>query len=355
MASRSLNTLQAGRALAAVTVLLYHVTVTTMLPKYLHANTFLAFRSGNSGVQFFFVLSGFVIWLAHRKDIGHAAVLKEYLWKRFRRLYPPLWAVLIVSTAIFLIVPSFGWGGETHPSTILSAFLVGPAKQDLILHPEWTLRREVLFYLVFSISIVNKRLGKATMIAWLALSAILPCFNIGYPLNFFFSTFNLLFGLGILTCWLFLRGGIKRPAIIFAAGFTLFAAAWILHDVNAMQDGNGLNLFYGVGAALMMLGLVVVETAGYLQVPGWLVFLGEASYSIYLVNFPAISGALKVMLKLQNKYHLSNYSVYIATSLAALAVSVIFHLIVEKPLIKSLSKITFDDRKRRLVEPTTVA
>jgi len=68
--SRSLRTLQAGRAFAALAVLFFHTNITLSFPKYLGREIAPAFSSGYSGVHFFFVLSGFVVILAHFTDIG---------------------------------------------------------------------------------------------------------------------------------------------------------------------------------------------------------------------------------------------------------------------------------------------
>jgi peptidoglycan/LPS O-acetylase OafA/YrhL len=86
MSARPLNTLQAGRAVACLAVLLLHTDVTLTLPKYLGHDIFPIFNAGGAGVQFFFVLSGFVILLVHQKDIDNPSKVAEFLWKRFRRV-----------------------------------------------------------------------------------------------------------------------------------------------------------------------------------------------------------------------------------------------------------------------------
>ena len=85
-----------GRGLAALSVLLFHVNIVLKLPKYLNNDIFPFFNFGYCGINYFFVLSGFVIFLAHEKDIGQAARVPMFLWKRFRRVYPVLWMVLLL-------------------------------------------------------------------------------------------------------------------------------------------------------------------------------------------------------------------------------------------------------------------
>jgi exopolysaccharide production protein ExoZ len=118
MKSRPLNTLQAGRAGASLAVLLFHTNAILSLSKYLGRDVFPLFKSGASGVQFFFVLSGFVILLVHEKDVGNPAKIGEFLWKRFRRIYPPFWIGLLIITPVYFLIPSFGVGGERSLSMI---------------------------------------------------------------------------------------------------------------------------------------------------------------------------------------------------------------------------------------------
>ena len=62
---KQLVSLQLGRAFAALAVLLYHTNATLALPKYLGRDMLPALWGADAGVHYFFVLSGFVIWLAH--------------------------------------------------------------------------------------------------------------------------------------------------------------------------------------------------------------------------------------------------------------------------------------------------
>jgi exopolysaccharide production protein ExoZ len=340
MAPRSLNTLQAGRAVACLAVLLFHTDVTLALPKYLGREIFPIFGVGGAGVQFFFVLSGFVILLAHLKDIDKPSKVAEFLWKRFRRVYPMLWIVLLLVIPVFLLVPSYGTGKELGFGSIVPAFLLSPSSQDYLLKPMWTLRHEVLFYLIFSVSIWRRRIGFAIGGIWIALGAIVPWFHLDFPWSFFFSSNHLLFAFGMLACLAFHSARVPRSAALIAtvAGAIAFAFVWFadLHKVLTVRDA--LNVLYGLAAALMVLGLAVLERDRGLRVPGTLRFLGEASYSIYLVHFPALSAAIKVTLTLSKLLRAPDPIVFIATASAALGAGVLFHLAIERPLMLQLTK-----------------
>ena len=340
MTPRSLNTLQAGRAVACLAVLLFHTNFTLSLPKYLGREIFPIVGVGGAGVQYFFVLSGFVILLAHRKDIDKPSKVAEFLWKRFRRVYPLLWIVLLLVIPVFLLVPSYGTGKELGFGSIVPAFLLSPSPQDYLLKPMWTLRHEVLFYLIFSVSIWRRRIGFAVGGIWIALGAIVPWFHLDFPWSFLFSSNHFLFAFGMLACVAFQSGHVPRSAALIAtvAGAILFANVWFvdLHRVLTVRDA--LNVLYGLAAALMVLGLAVIERDRGLRVPGTLRFLGEASYSIYLVHFPALSAAIKVALTLNKLLRAPDTIVFVATASAALGAGVLFHLAIERPLMLLLTK-----------------
>jgi exopolysaccharide production protein ExoZ len=85
-----LNSLQACRAAAAILVVFYHTSHGIFrLEKYFGHKPFgPVFDFGFAGVDFFFVLSGFIMIHVHAGDIGQPRMLAAYLWKRFSRIYP---------------------------------------------------------------------------------------------------------------------------------------------------------------------------------------------------------------------------------------------------------------------------
>ena len=83
------------RMIAAFQVLFGHMVVHLKLPisaTLFHATYF--FR----GVPIFFVISGFLIWFS----IGRSKSYKEYLMKRFWRIYPELWGAVVIGTIVIV-------------------------------------------------------------------------------------------------------------------------------------------------------------------------------------------------------------------------------------------------------------
>src|SRR4028118_2438079 len=78
---KKLNLLQAYRGIAALLVVMVHITITST--DILNQVTFFnLFRAGWSGVDYFFVLSGFIMVYVHRSAIGKKDQLKSFLVKR---------------------------------------------------------------------------------------------------------------------------------------------------------------------------------------------------------------------------------------------------------------------------------
>jgi len=105
-----LATVQGGRAGAAIAVVLFHCTGIVGLQKYGgHAAFDVVTKSGDLGVDFFFVLSGFIILHAHFRDIGVGNKIGRYVWRRVTRIYPVYRAYL---TALFVLIAlGVGSGG----------------------------------------------------------------------------------------------------------------------------------------------------------------------------------------------------------------------------------------------------
>jgi len=81
--------IEASRGIAALLVVLFHTTVIMNLPKYFGALPLHGlFKFGYAGVDFFFVLSGFIILHTHMNDIGKKGAIASYARKRFIRVLP---------------------------------------------------------------------------------------------------------------------------------------------------------------------------------------------------------------------------------------------------------------------------
>jgi peptidoglycan/LPS O-acetylase OafA/YrhL len=319
-------------------VVLYHCGGLAALPKYWNRAWGQYFIWGHSGVNFFFVLSGVVILYAHWNDVGRPAALATYAVKRIRRIYPLYWIVLAVIIPVYFLIPSFGAASERNPLVIFeSVVLVHFRHSESVLSVGWTLYHEVMFYALFAIVILNRRLGTILLSLWMAASTyclVWPPAN--SILEIYISPLHLLFGFGI--CVLLFVRRTKASGMPFAL---IGAAGFIACCVGEGMAGNAapyLNLLYGLFAALALGGCMLLEQQGSLAVPGILKSLGDASYSIYLVHFPVLSLLAKIMYRGCNRLRVPVVIPFLLLAIAGVAVGVAVHHFVEKPLLQLLGK-----------------
>ena len=216
-----LEGIQLGRAVAALMVLLYHCN-DFFLPERLYAGLDggRIFRMGYAGVEFFFVLSGFIMILVHRSDFDQPDRAAAYLRKRIVRIYPLLWIVLLGVLALNHVA-----GRASDPSAIAATFTLWPIRGDLVLVPAWTLQHEMLFYLLFMLVIINVRIGLSLLAIWMAgclAAAFVGPFT--YPFSFLFSPYNLLFPFGMLAGLVVKKVSKRDARQAFATGLLLFVA-----------------------------------------------------------------------------------------------------------------------------------
>jgi exopolysaccharide production protein ExoZ len=152
-----LHSLQQARGLAEMAVLAFHLSLMLTLPRYLGQELFADFtRRGNLGVDFFFVLSGFIIAFAHGHDIGRPDRLRNYVTRRFVRLFPVYWLYV----GIFCVLVTMGFGtAVVLPNTvghwISTVFLIRLGNFVFPIAPAWTLVHELAFYFVFALLIIG--------------------------------------------------------------------------------------------------------------------------------------------------------------------------------------------------------
>jgi len=291
-----LEGVEAARGVAALLVVLYHAAlhlegnvpgsaVLWGLPHF-----------GHAGVDFFFVLSGFIITFVHRTDIGKPNRLAHYLERRFTRVFPFYWLVLAFSLLGIGLLHRAQFPGVRE---LLSNLLLLPQSEDKIVGGAWTLVYEIMFYFVFAIAICNRRIGAAVLCVWAALVAAGFFLTRGseiVPLAVATSPFCLEFFLGIGAAAILSGYTVRRSGPVLAIGVAGFALAGLC-EVSGRLDGFGATarLVYGTCSFLVILALVEHERLGRLRVPRFMAVLGRASYSVYLVHLIAIGVTFKFL------------------------------------------------------------
>jgi exopolysaccharide production protein ExoZ len=324
--ARQLLSLQAGRAIAAMLVVVHHAA--------LLSGAF-SFNAGRLGVQYFFALSGIVILTAHWDDLDKPSAFPSFAWKRFRRIYPVYWIVLIPQLLWIATSPRHENLYQRDPWVIVSSILLVHLHSfHTTVTVAWTLFHEILFYAFFALILLNRRIGSIAMALWLAGSFFF--FNPPNPFGAnFFSPLHLIFGFGMFAAWLLRRGKIQWPAIPLVSGFAIFV--WACGIANQrVEISDQTNLLAGFGAMLATLGLVEFERRGWLHVYAWITLLGDASYSIYLVHYPVLYALTPRAIVFLPQHHVSLLAATILLTLLSTIAGLLFHLFVERPLLQWL-------------------
>jgi exopolysaccharide production protein ExoZ len=350
-----LTTLQVGRAVAALMVLFFHLGGTINAEKYYGLNfvpQLGVFRFGDAGVEFFFVLSGFLITFIHYGDIGRREKIFSYLKKRLVRIYPTYWFCLTL-----VIVAALGFASlrETLPSgffTYLFTYLLVPQDKTIVggtgapvLGVAWTLQYEMFFYLSFALFILSRFAGFLLLGAYLIGFVVVKFQGItGFPMDFIFAEYCFMFLFGAIVGVLYSRAiPVKLPKASFILGilgFALIAAVDVVYrDSSYLDNRMERKLGYSLFSALMIYALVTLEGAGAISVKNRLLLLiGDASYAIYLIHFPIVSAVTKFFYHLFPKTSYFAVGNFLVCSLICIAAGIAIHLFFEKRILAYLNK-----------------
>lgn len=341
---KQLLLIQSLRGIAALLVLVHHgAGVGNKYLDYKYSNNI--FSAGWIGVDFFFVLSGFIIFYVHYNDIGQKKKLKPFYLKRFLRVYPIYWVMTIVLSALFFIVPSWGIGYETNIDVIIKSMLLFPQAHDPIVNVGWTLVHEIFFYLMFS-TLIYFRARYSSVIAtvWI-IGILLNAIGIvdlkgNFYLNFIFNNYNLEFIFGCVVGYLVLKSSsIRYKSGILLSGTVGLIISWYLLLQGVLQRYHTESMLaLGISCTLIVLAAAYTDLNSNLKMPKPLLLLGDASYSIYLTHFYVFVFLFKVLKKIE---HINPFNKFITVSLSLVIVTVLgvlFHITIEKPLLKHLNR-----------------
>ena len=327
-ASQKFEGIQATRFLAAFLVLVTHSTFYVSTRITPGSNLWV---NGAQGVSIFFVISGFVMMLSASALMGQPGAVRRFVTGRLVRIVPLYWTLNIVKLGLLVFVPSMVLAHPTVSNVVLSLLFVPSRNSGGIVETfygvGWTLNFEMFFYLVVAVALAIKRpiLSVVTpvLIAFAALSLIRTdawpaVTDLCRPI-----VLNFLWGAAI--AWLHLRG-IRLPAVA-ALGFVAAGVAAIILS----PDAFGLQFPYG----LLVFGIVSLEPWLKGRVPRWLIFGGDASYSLYLVH-PLVGVAVTVVL---HRLNIVSAPLAMAMIIAVcLAVAAVTYRYFERPVTEALQR-----------------
>ncbi|WP_201097452.1 acyltransferase family protein [Thiocystis minor] len=351
MGGDKLYTIQILRGVAAILVVLFHATMLCS-SKFNLAPFNRFFLFGFSGVHIFFVLSGFIIVTIHYHDIGRPSKLISYLKKRFSRIYPNYWLVLTLISLWYLFVINI-MPIHITPTLIyqnLNLFFPPP---KFINPVSWTLSMEVFFYFIFSILILNRKLGVLALSLWLIGVLLTQFFSIKIPVipRYVFSKYVILFWIGMLTAYMLIHmrniETVRREWFAWSLGtlgLILFSAtALAVWGGGIINFTHWIPLFgFGLAGALLIFFTLSNRAESFIQNRKILTSLGDASYSIYLIHYPLLLGLIFILRKhvtVDNGFSIAIF--FVVISVIAVISGWLFHLFLERPLLKFVRGVLF--------------
>lgn len=339
-----LNSLTSARGIAAWLVVLYHLRAST---PWMPSPVMDVLNKGYLAVDFFFMLSGFVIYLSGHKVLERdgARAVPGFLLRRIARIYP-LYALILFGTIIFAsAIRVHGGDASGYPLRELPLHIVmiqnwGFTEQLSWNHPAWSISTEFAAYLMFPIILLVTPIASARR-STLLIGMILSLVVLALILHFFgqvrlgedvthSGTIRCLceFICGNLLCACWLRGDPQDPRM-FATASLIVAVAGTLW---ASGVANETMVFPAITACIvLMLAQLSLRFEGNSLWPlHWrtCIYLGEISYATYLAHF-----MLFIIFKLVFVDDASNVApARIALFLFGLLIaSIALHEFVEKP------------------------
>jgi peptidoglycan/LPS O-acetylase OafA/YrhL len=290
------------------------------------------FTMGDYRTDTFFIISGFLIFLSFDSDHDK----KRFYTKRFFRIFP-LYAIVIAAQTLFFIIYSDGSTWQLIKYFLSNIFFlnflspsVGSTLSDLtrdaINGALWTLKNEVVFYLIVPVLYAfYKKWGLKFFIFLYILCGmymfVSDFINIHKLLVLFPAQFRFIL-VGILLYVMFDKINKNNIYLLAAFGFNLI----LLFKSNYVFDF----LFYPI-----MLGFIIIFVVYYLPV---IRIKYDFSYSFFIFHYPIIQLTLYFGLNPSNP----------ALSLIALfSVILILSLLSEKYIEKRFIQMGKDIIKRK--------
>lgn len=263
------------RGLAALTVVFYHIAMYFKLNVERYSVFDDLFLHGNLGVQLFFIISGFVIYMSMQKHPDP----KAFLISRFSKLYPTYWTCVILTFIVISITPYW-----TIPVTFNEMLINLTMFQHWFRVRDvdgvyWTLAIELCFYMMVLFILIFKKVEK---IEWFGLAWLMVMLLVYFLSKYIPGTLDLYYWIPLLK-----NGTLFCAGIIFylmrtqgqtpQRFFYLALCLGIHFVINPLLESV-------VVTAYFLIFLLVVQNKMSFLINKPLLFLGNISYALYLIN-----------------------------------------------------------------------
>lgn len=336
------------RGIAAIAVMLFHVF--PAFPGGLISHGYLA-------VDFFFLLSGFVIALNYEAKLNAGMQLRRFVALRLIRLYPLAVAAVLSSAILKLIYPQPQIPDAVFLSNLIANALLIPntlvtsAEKFPFLLPSWSLFCEIIVNLVYAFVtpiLKDSILKTVAVIAGIALAYL--TFTEGTVQTLYHNvSYGIIrtvfsFSLGVLFFRIFYNNPTrsKVPSIVIYAALILV----VVFPVGIIR-----NSIYDLMSVMLIFPAILwasISRPGPSRSPIENE-LGELSYPIYLLHMPAASYAGVAL-----GWAVGGYVLSVMTAVITLVMAALTWRFYDRPLRSWLSR-KFLGRPNRTTLPSPLA
>jgi peptidoglycan/LPS O-acetylase OafA/YrhL len=273
-----------------------------------------------------------------------------FLGKRLARVFP-LYALALLLVCAFVLAGFRLFGVERIELTrlvlsllFIPAFDAGGHAVHPYLFVGWTLQYEMFFYIVFSIALFSGHRHRELVVIAFFMTIAAAAELVASPLvRYYANPIVWEFVYGILIAKYALSsveanasGKALFAQFLIGIGILLLALGALAYPDLTLAHRS---VFYGIPAAMIVLGSVLLEKCGSVSLNRLLLTLGFASYSIYLTH-PFVlqfAGKAVIMAGITQSLPLLLGS-YILMAIGVGIVGVLCYTLVERPVASGLSR-----------------
>jgi peptidoglycan/LPS O-acetylase OafA/YrhL len=336
---KKLESLQALRGIAAFLVIFFHYRFFLKEQGETGQNIWDAlFGWGIIGVDIFFVISGFIMIYTTQHYAAKISSAKRFLINRAIRIIPLYYIGLLIAFFLSGAMSTFHYPDKVQ--NLFSALTFTVYKTSITPHyiddggmynVRWTLNYEVYFYIAFALCLLVKHLLLALIVFGIVMVGIIPFMAgfqptvgiEGYPfsspaLGLLTNPLFLEFIIGAAAGYLYIK--LKNKFLsnnmpIVAGLIALFLFIYIAFGIKSGEI-RAFNIESTILIALFVLFLTLGEPVIKKIIPRVLVYLGEISFSLYLLHGAIGIAVVKRMSSFEPAEYRGAATVLIAISLS---------------------------------------
>lgn len=315
---KRISVLDSLRGLAAIFVMLFHFTsFYEVVCEPLKINSLLKFPRGFYGVQLFFMISGFVIFMTVNKITDY----RKFIYKRLVRLYPTYWMCLIITTLFISFFPVKIYTVSISQFLGNITMIQGLLRIDNIDGSYWSLLPEIMFYAMMVFILLFKLQSKIIAICMIWLLGI--GLNLLHP-SYLEILFNLKFGIFFISGIMFYRIYLKENTYI--EYLLIVISNILLYFVTKNVESTVVFFLFNI-----LFFLFVKNRLNFLA-NSFLTYLGAISYPLYLIHQSIGITTINYLITLHFNPYISIFTTFFFVFFLAIVIYEYF----EKPFLKMI-------------------